>query len=120
MRFGSKMKIVGIILLVIMALGHLNVQAQNRRREMEVRKAVERFYLHFSRREYGRMWDQLSDATKDGNDYNKARYIGELRRTDSFRLSIEIKNVKIIGDQSVIESCVTSARSRLLGNHRLS
>jgi len=66
------------------------------------RKAVERFYLHFSRREYDQIWGMLSDATKDGNDYNKARYINELSRTDSFRLSIEIKNVKITADRATV------------------
>lgn len=48
------------------------------------------------------MWNMLSDGVKDGNDNNKARYISELSRTDSFRLTIEIKHVKITGDEAVV------------------
>jgi hypothetical protein len=91
-----------LLLLAMMTNGDLITRAQNRRQELQVANAVERFYSHFACREYDKMWNMLSDELKEGNDNNKARYIGELSRTNSFRLTIEIKHVKITGDEATV------------------
>ena len=91
-----------LLLSVMMTSGDLTSQAQNGRRERQVAKTVERFYSHFSRREYDKMWDKLSDAVKEGNDNNKASYIAELSRADLLRLSIQVKDVKITGNKATV------------------
>jgi hypothetical protein len=100
---GQKMRIFIILLLLAMMMsGDVFTHAQNRRKELQVAKAVERFYSHFARREYDKMWNMLSDEVKQGNDNNKARYMSELSRTNSFRLTIDIKHVKITGDEATV------------------
>lgn len=98
-----KMFVLLLLLLsvLIMSGGHTE-QAQNRHREREVAKTVERFYSHFSRHEYDKMWNMLSDAVKEGNDNNKASYTADLSRFDLLRLSIEIKDVKISRNRATV------------------
>lgn len=99
----QKMRIFVILLLLAMMMsGDFITTAQNRRKELQVAKAVERFYSHFARREYDKMWNMLSDEVKEGNDNDKARYISELRRSNSFRLTIDIKHVKITGAEATV------------------